>query len=120
MSANCTVRLSRSTDETVAWWMVAFFWCSKRSRSEWATAVVSIRPGRQLVEHGLETVVVVRVHQHDVHVRMLELPRCPQTGEPAAEDDDPWPCFHRLRRPCSPKHGDRLAPPVPHGITQSG
>ena len=45
----------------------------------------------QLVEHGLETVVVVRVDEHDVRVRVLEVPRGPQTGEPAAEDDDPMP-----------------------------
>ena len=45
----------------------------------------------ELVEHGLETVVVVRVDQHNVDVRVLELPRGAQTGEPAAKDDNPMP-----------------------------
>ena len=78
------------------------------------------QPGRELVEHRLEAVVVVRVHQDDVDVRVLELARSPEAGEAAAEDQDPRACFLRLRRRCSPKHRDRLAPPVPDGITQSG
>ena len=58
---------------------------------------------RELVEHGLETVVVVRVDQHDVHVRVLELPRGTQTGEPAAEDDDPMPVATGLAKTLLPQ-----------------
>ena len=45
--------------------------------------------GGELVQHRLEGVVVVRVHQHDLDVRILELPRGTETGEAAAEDQDP-------------------------------
>ena len=66
-------------------------------------------PGGELVEHRLEAVVVVRVHQHDVDVGMLELARSPETGEPAPEDEDARSdVLCRCR--CSPKHRDRLAP----------
>ena len=78
------------------------------------------KPGCQLVEHGLEAVVVVRVHQHDVDVRIFELARSPETGEAAAEDQDPRACFPLLRSRCSPKHRDRLAPPVPGRVIRSG
>ena len=78
-------------------------------------------PGRELVEHGLEAVVVVRVHQHDVDVRVLELAGSPETGEAAAEDQDPRPHAPRLRRRCSPKHSRQArSARCREGITLSG
>ena len=66
-------------------------------------------PGRELVEHRLEAVVVVRVDEHDVDVGMFELAGSTETGEPAAEYQDARSITTVLRRPCSPKHHGRLA-----------
>ena len=43
---------------------------------------------RELVEHRLEAVVVVRVDDDDVDVGLLELSRSADAGEAAAENDD--------------------------------
>ena len=47
---------------------------------------------RELVEQRLEGVVVVAVDEHDVGVCVLELLRCADPGEAAAEDEDAWAC----------------------------
>ena len=44
--------------------------------------------GRQLVEEGLERVVVVLVNEHDLGFGVLEGAGGPDPGEAAAEDDD--------------------------------
>ena len=44
--------------------------------------------GGDLVEERLEGVVVVLVHDHDVHVRLLQRARRADAREAAAEDQD--------------------------------
>ena len=44
--------------------------------------------GGELIEEGLERVVVVLVHEHDVGVGLLQRARGPDPGEATAEDDD--------------------------------
>ena len=43
---------------------------------------------RDLVEQGLEGVVVVLVHDHDLHVRLLQRARRAHAREATAEDQD--------------------------------
>ena len=45
---------------------------------------------RDLVEQRLEGVVVVLVDDHDVHVRLLQCSRCPDSRKAAAEYQDAW------------------------------
>ena len=44
--------------------------------------------GGELVQERLERVVVVLVHEHDVDVGVLQLPRGADAGEAAAQDED--------------------------------
>ena len=48
--------------------------------------------GGELVEQRLEGVVVVPVDEHDLGVRVLQLLRRADPGEPATEDQDPRAC----------------------------
>ena len=87
-----------------ALWIVALSWSLTRSRSECPTAVVSSRPGRELVQQRLEGVVVVPVDEHDVDVGVLQLPRGADPGEAAAENEDPrsLTAGRRQARRCRP------------------
>ena len=58
-------------------------------RPQWAGDVGRGELGRgDLVQEGLELVVVVAVEQRDVDVVLGELLGAPDPGEPAADDDD--------------------------------
>jgi hypothetical protein len=54
-------------------------------------------------------VVVVRIDEHDVGLRAVQLAGRTETGEAATEYQDPRSITARLWRRCSPKHHDRLA-----------
>ena len=76
---------------TLALWIVVFSWRCEQVAERVSDGRRLEQAGGELVQQRLEGVVVVPVDEHDVGVRVLQLLRGADPGEPAAEDQDARP-----------------------------